>query len=220
MPNTKKKTYLLWSAMVLVILLTGCGPTKVKEDNPEAEQHQEKKPNELSEKDKNTITEDIEALFAETWDRQHYKIDNISVQFLNDQDEGEKTSIDANVSYTMTLIRDPEDSPLIRGMKEALAKIKPDDERKIAQDMIDGYLKEKEPYYNKELQLSHPLKVEVIDNGNSELEYQLFYPVTNGEEVTLHPAREYFLGNFKEDEAAQQKMGEDMIHEEIARAKE
>jgi len=219
MPKTKKQTYLLWSAMVLVILLTGCGPTKVKEDKPEAEQHQEKKPNELSEKDKNTITEDIKALFSETWDRQHYRIDNILVQFLNEQDEGEKTSIDANISYTMTLIRDPADSPLIKGMKEALAKTKPDDERKIAHDMIDGYLKEKEPEFNQEQQLSLPLKVAVTDNGNDDLEYQLLYPVVNGDEVTLHPAREYFSGNFKEDEAVQEKMGGDMVHEEIARAK-
>ncbi|MGG3281328.1 hypothetical protein [Paenibacillus solani] len=218
MPKTKKKTYLLWSAIVLVILLTGCGPTKVKEDKPEAEQ-QEKGAHKLSDKDKNIITEDIKSLFAETWDPQHYRIDNISVQFLNEQDEGDKTSVDANVSYTMTLIRNPADSPLIRGMKEALAKIKPDDERKIAQDMIDGYLKEKEPEFNQEQQLSLPLKVEVTNNGNDDLEYQLLYPVTNGEEITLHPAREYFLENFKEDEAAQEKMGEDMINEEITRAK-
>ncbi|KOP65575.1 hypothetical protein AMS62_10200 [Bacillus sp. FJAT-18019] len=218
MPKTKKKTYLLWSAIVLFILLTGCGPTKVKEDKPEAEQ-QEKGAHELSDKDKNIITEDIKTLFSETWDRQHYRIENISVQFLNGKDEGDKTIIDANVSYTMTLIRDPADSPLIRGMKEALAKIKPDDERKIAQDMIDGYLKEKEPEFNKEQQLSLPLKVEVTETGNSALEYQLLYPVTNGEEVTLHPAREYFLENFKENEAAQERMGEDMVNEEIARAK-
>lgn len=218
MPKTKKKTYLLLSAIMLVILSTGCGPTKVKEDKPEAEQ--EKGPHELLEKEKKMITEDIEALFSETWDRQVYRIDNVSVQFLNEKDEGDKTLIDANVSYTMTLIRNPEDSPLIKGMKEALAKIKSDDERKIAQDMIDGYLKEKEPEFNQEQQLSLPLKVEVTDTGNSDLEYQLLYPVTNGEEVTLHPAREYFLENFKEDEAAQERMGEDMINEEIARAKE
>ncbi len=77
-----------------------------------------------------------------------YSFDNFSFDFLNEKLDNGQVSVDVNVHVDMTLVRHPVDSPYVQGMKVALLKIQDDDEKAIAEEEINNYLKEVEQYYN------------------------------------------------------------------------
>lgn len=77
-----------------------------------------------------------------------YVFDNYNITVHNLTEEGAKTYVDIDVLVDMTLIRNPQDSPYVKGMKAAVDAIIDDTEKDIAQQEYDAYLQKVMPYYN------------------------------------------------------------------------
>jgi len=77
-----------------------------------------------------------------------YSFDNYEITVHNETDEGDTLSVDIDVLVDMTLIRNPQESPYVIGMKTAVEEITDDAEKEIAQQELDAYLQKVMPYYN------------------------------------------------------------------------
>ncbi len=77
-----------------------------------------------------------------------YAFDNYDITVHNQTEKGDALYVDVDVLVDMTLIRNPEDSPYMMGMKAALDEIAGAEENEIAQQEYDAYLQKIMPYYN------------------------------------------------------------------------
>jgi len=77
-----------------------------------------------------------------------YAFDNYDITVHNQTEKGDALYVYVDVLVDMTLIRNPEDSPYMMGMKAALDEIAGAEEKEIAQQEYDAYLQNIMPYYN------------------------------------------------------------------------
>ncbi len=85
--------------------------------------------------------ENIEQNYAEV-----YAFDNYDITIHNETEENGTLSVDVLVD--MTLIRNPQESPYVLGMKTAVDEIANTAEKEFAQQKLDAYLEMVMPYYN------------------------------------------------------------------------
>lgn len=212
-----KLVCLLLFVVLFGFLLCGCGITLNKETISNEVNNVEitNTSKSLTDNQAKIIFKDIHELILSTYSSETYKLDNFAIEFENEKNEENKVLVDVNVDFDMTLIRHPENSPLIKGMKKALSEINNDKEKEIALKTIDGFLKEIIPEYNKTNRNMFNLRMELEDGSKSNLKYKLFYLLENAGQVAMHPAKEYFEENFKEDANEKEKMGFDLVKEEL-----
>lgn len=89
------------------------------------------------------VVENIEENYEDV-----YAFDNYNITVHNQTEEGEKVYVDIDVLVDMTLIRNPQDSPYVKGMKTAVDEIADATEKDIAQQEYDAYLEKVMPFYN------------------------------------------------------------------------
>ncbi|MEK3785444.1 hypothetical protein [Paenibacillus sp. FSL K6-1230] len=170
----------------------------------------------LSAEQAKTIFKDIQDLYSSIYNSDINKLENFTIAFSNEQKQGTATFIDADVEVDMTLIRHPEDSPLIQGMKKAIAEIKNDADQARAETTMEGYLKEMEAEYKQTARVNAPMQIELNTSNAGDFAYTLYYLVENGGEITKYPAKEYFEDHFKENAVDKEQQGYDLIKQELA----
>lgn len=89
------------------------------------------------------VVENIEQKYAGV-----YAFDNYDITIHNETEEDGTLSVDIDVLVDMTLIRNPQDSPYVLGMKAAVDEISDAAEKEFAQQELDAYLQMVMPYYN------------------------------------------------------------------------
>lgn len=226
MKQSKRYFIVLMAVLCAGALLGGCmaGSDDKQQANEPQETDGQKALNEqitntatsLSTEQGKAIFKDIQDLYLSIYNSDINKLENFTVVFSNEQKQGTTTSIDADVEVDMTLIRHPEDSPLIQGMKKAIAEIKNDADKARAETIMEGYLKEMEAEYKQTARVIAPMQIELNTNNESNFAYTLYYLVENGGEITKYPAEEYFEDNFKENAADKEQQGYDLIKQELA----
>lgn len=77
-----------------------------------------------------------------------YAFDYYDITVHNQTEAGDVLYVDVDVLVYMTLIRNPEDSPYVMGMKLALDAIEGAAEKEIAAQAYNAYLQKVMPYYN------------------------------------------------------------------------
>ena len=78
-----------------------------------------------------------------------YSFDNVEVWLERDQiDEDGNIVVDVTVSAIRTLIRDPEKSPLVKGMRAAMEEYEDPEEKEAARQIIEARLEDIGQYYN------------------------------------------------------------------------
>lgn len=226
MKQSKKLFTVLMAVLCAGALLGGCmtGSNDKEQAHEPQESNGEQALNEqitntatsLSTEQGKAIFKDIQDLYLSIYNSDINKLENFTVVYSNEQKQGTTTSIDADVEVDMTLIRHPEDSPLIQGMKKAIAEIKNDADKARAETTMEGYLKEMEAEYKQTTRVIAPMQIELNTNNENDFAYTLYYLVENGGEITKYPAKEYFEDNFKENAADKEQQGYDLIKQELA----
>lgn len=89
------------------------------------------------------VVENIEQNYAEV-----YAFDNYDITIHNEIEEDGMLGIDIDVLVDMTLIRNPQDSPYVSGMKAVVDEIEDATEKEFAQQELYAYLEMVMPYYN------------------------------------------------------------------------
>ncbi len=96
-------------------------------------------------------------------------------------------------------------------MLEKLMKL-----RKAGVQMIDGYLKEMKPYYNKTDRSAFPLRLIFDKDSKGEFKYELFYLLSISEQITVHPVQAYFEQHFAENREEKEQLGYGMMKDELS----
>lgn len=220
MVKINKILILLLSMIILGLYLGGCEVNNSKKSiSKEVEKDKIiNNTKSLTREEAKVILQDIKKLCEISFEKESYTLENFEIKFTNEKIKNNNTVIDVNIGYDVTLIRHPLNSPLIKGMMQVLSELEDEKEKEIAQNTIDGYLKEMLPEYNLTERLNNEFKLELKKKNKNNLEYDLFYPEMIGGEVTMYPAEEYYIKNFKEDKSKREEMGIKIIKEELSRS--
>lgn len=146
----------------------------------------------------NQIATEVRDAFQKGYDGR-YRIDNEQFDFtlLN---KGDKVWYVVKMTSVWTMIRQPEDDPMIQGMYEAKEQFKTSKERKEAQAIIDGFVAEL-GYMGSEVTTNY-VSVKCRTTG-----YELYYgDIRNNEQLT--PLKDAFP---KEDIEKRKQGGRDAI---------
>lgn len=197
-----KKFWIIVLASILI--LTGCSQEDEKvNDNIIIENTS----NKLSENEAVKYAKDIQKIMMET-----YKGINSLENFKFIFEDG-KNGIDVTVESDWTTIRKPEENPILLGMKEKVEKLKDEKEKKMAEELVEGFLKEFEGEYQTTQRIEEKLILEKRDS--KEGEYEVFYPEEINGKITLYPMKEYYDENFKEDFEQRKELGRTTLLERL-----
>ncbi|HIS62738.1 MAG TPA: hypothetical protein IAC14_10960 [Candidatus Scybalomonas excrementigallinarum] len=197
-----KKFWIIVLASILI--LTGCSQEDEKvNDNIIIENTS----NKLSENEAVKYAKDIQKIMMET-----YKGINSLENFKFIFEDG-KNGIDVTVESDWTTIRKPEENPILLGMKEEVEKLKDEKEKKMAEELVEGFLKEFEGEYQTTQRIEEKLILEKRDS--KEGEYEVFYPEEINGKITLYPMKEYYDENFKEDFEQRKELGRTTLLERL-----
>lgn len=197
-----KKFWIIVLASILI--LTGCSQEDEKvNDNIIIENAS----NKLSENEAVKYAKDIQKIMMET-----YKGINSLENFKFIFEDG-KNGIDVTVESDWTTIRKPEENPILLGMKEEVEKLKDEKEKKMAEELVEGFLKEFEGEYQTTQRIEEKLILEKRDS--KEGEYEVFYPEEINGKITLYPMKEYYDENFKEDFEQRKELGRTTLLERL-----
>ena len=78
----------------------------------------------------------------------YYTFNNLGMLIYNESYVDGIYSFDVDVSVDMTLIRNPEDSPLVKGMKQKALMLTNELENSVSQEVLRKYLAQVSQYYN------------------------------------------------------------------------
>lgn len=148
----------------------------------------------LSEQNTTQILNQIKADIVQSYEGV-YAFENYEVIIMEAKQSEVNYSINVDVVVDMILIRNPEQSPLILGMKEAADLIENPQEKELAYEVIDEYLREFMTYYNVPIQTGFSYQVQLSDGekqAKSKLEGMQFFHRTETEEgdIMLTPVEE------------------------------
>lgn len=197
-----KKFWIIVLASILILI--GCSQEDEKvNDNIIIENTS----NKLSENEAVKYAKDIQKIMMET-----YKGINSLENFKFIFEDG-KNGIDVTVESDWTTIRKPEENPILLGMKEEVEKLKDEKEKKMAEELVEGFLKEFEGEYQTTQRIEEKLILEKRDS--KEGEYEVFYPEEINGKITLYPMKEYYDENFKEDFEQRKELGRTTLLERL-----
>ncbi|TVX97148.1 hypothetical protein [Cohnella terricola] len=170
----------------------------------------------LSAEQAEVVYQDIVGLLLSTYPQKSDRVENVSLLFSDYHIEGSVISVDVTADADLTSITAPEDRPVIIGMSKALSEANDEKLGEAGKQMIEGYLKEMEPYYNKTDRSSFPLRLTFDKDNKKNFNYELFYLLTVSGQTTMHPAKAYFEQHFEENSEEKEQLGYDMMKEELA----
>lgn len=157
------------------------------------------------------IYQDVLALEQELCD-QINEIENSRIIYLTEETKENAVFIRAVFEADYTVIRKPEDHPMIQGMYEAADELLTEQEKKAADAYIDGHLKELYPLYQQTNRV--PLDVVVKLDADSS-GYQLYYPYVENNKEKLKPLHKYAVKNWKEDPKQMKRMGRKILLDNV-----
>lgn len=154
-----------------------------------------------------------------------YKLDNFRAIFVDVDDQ--QNYVDVDVIADMTLTSNPTDTAYIQGMKEAVAAIKDENEKVIAQNELDEYIAEQMSEYNVADETTFCYRLEIpnlttyMDDITS---YEVFYrtDITEDESILVpvpeNPQTVKFLANEEDGRKVIAEVIEENITGNLARA--
>lgn len=141
------------------------------------------------------------------------KIENSRMVFLSEETKEQEVFIRAVFEADYTLVRKPENHPMIQGMYEAVEELLADQEKQAADAYIDGHLKELYPSYQKKQRVPMEVVVKIDERDGSR--YQLYYPFVKNNKEKLKPLHKYAVTYWKEDPKKMRQLGRDMLLENV-----
>lgn len=117
-----------------------------------------------------------------------YKLDNFRAIFVDVDDQ--QNYVDVDVIADMTLTSDPTNTAYIQGMKEAVAAIKDENEKVIAQNELNEYIAEQMSEYNVADETTFCYRLEIPDLTtymDDITNYEVFYrtDITEDESILV-----------------------------------
>lgn len=153
------------------------------------------------------IAEDIQNIISSS-KKGIYKIDNFLFFFDKEEIDNEDRVFYIKVTADWTMVREPENDPVIKGMYQVYNEIQNEKEKQEAKDIINGFLVEIQSEYMLIETLTYEVIAVVSGSGNEG--YKLYYPLVRDQEETLIPLNEYFT---VEDSNAKMELGKNTILE-------
>ena len=194
--------------LAITLMLTGCGKDNKKESNTIIIENTS---NKLSQEQANKYAKSIQTIIVETYIGIN-SIENFKVIFEDEKDKIDK--INVTVESDWTVIRKPEENPVILGMKEEIKALKNEKEKQLAEEIMEGFLKEFEAEYQKTQRIKEKLVLE--KKASEKEEYEIFYPEIIDGKSTLYPMKEYYDKNFKEDVEQRKELGHNTLLERLS----
>ena len=148
-----------------------------------------------------------------------YSYDNVEVWLERDQiDEDGNIVVDVTVSAIRTLIRDPEKSPLVKGMRAAMEEYEDPEEKEAARQIIEARLEDIGQYYNvpDDYPTGYCYRVYIsrLDiSGTAAAEYEFYHRTDLCDEsiLTKMEENEIFTETFTEED------GREFVRDEVQR---
>lgn len=148
-----------------------------------------------------------------------YSFDDVEVMLYNQSEEDGRLVVDVEVGAIMTLIRDPLESPYVRGMEVAMEEFEDPDEKEAARQILDAYLEDAGQYYNVPGDYATGFCYRVCISGldrsdSAALEYEFYHRSGPDDDPTLTKMAEHevFTEVFAEED------GREFMMEEVERA--
>lgn len=192
-----------------IILLIGCAVKEVTLNENINIDHCKEITIELA----NQIAENISITMTDS-QKDIYKINNFSFTFSDEKQDEDTVTINIKAESDWTLIRDPKQSPVIRGMFSAKEQLQSQREKELAQNVIDGFLAEMMPEYEQTQHMETLLVVKFAINNKSE--YNLLYNANFDGEDHWYDYSEYCTEFLKEDSEQKEKLGEETLKDWVA----
>lgn len=158
------------------------------------------------------IAEEIREITTET-QKDIYSLDNFFIKFENEKEVEGKLMVDITAESDWTIIRKPEENPIIIGMREAQSSLKTEKEKEKAEVFISGFLAEMQEEYDKKTErIPEYLKIRLDSESES---YELLFPEVLNGETTLYSMKEYYDKNYKENRKEKIELGRNTLLEQM-----
>ncbi len=151
------------------------------------------------------VQTDIEKSYAGV-----YTFDNYDVKLIEAEQEDGSYIINLDIMADMTLIRNPEQCPMIIGMKDAASLIEDSFEKERANDVISEYLDEFMQYYDVPIQTGFLYQVHIPTSSNYSknrvMDMQIYHRIDlEDEKVLLTPIEmnPFFTEMMEENDGAE-----------------
>lgn len=169
----------------------------------------------LDQNQADTISDYLEYCIVNKYEG-YYNFDDFRVIFHNEQYLDDIYSVDVDVITDMTLIRNPEDSAVVSGMKQEVQRLATTRQNNMAQNVLDNYLDEVSEYYNKPVETGFLFRINIaaatVDGVNTATEFDSFHRVDAEDGVILTPASQ----NEVFTEIGTKEDGKNLLSAEIA----
>lgn len=156
----------------------------------------------LTEEDADKIASEIIQIMTQS-KQGIYKMKNFKFEFMDDTTTNQGNSWIVKVDSEWILIREPEDSPVIKGMVEAKEKLQSIEQKEKAQEIINGYLAEMSPLLNESEKMEWTLKIVRTSNDK----FDILYCLRKDEKENWIKLRDYCNKYWREDEKEKRKLG-------------
>ena len=203
-----KKNWIIFLCICSILSLVGCGFSynKNKTEDIIINNNSEK----LTEKQAEKYAKTIQDITIET-QKGIYLIEDFEITFQDGNGE-----IDVTVESDWTMTRKPEENPVLLGMEEEMEKLEDEQEKEVAQKVIEGFKKELEGDYQ-ENKTKHKVEetLKLIQKDTEKGEYDIFYPEQVDGKITLYPMKEYYDQNYKQDPEQRKELGRKTLLERL-----
>ena len=148
-----------------------------------------------------------------------YSYDNVEVRLERDQiDEDGNIVVDVTLGAIRTLIRDPEKSPLVQGMRAAVEEFEDTEEKEAARQIVEARLEDIGQYYN--VPNDYPTgycyrvyisRLDISDTAAAEYEFYHRTDLCDESILTKMEEHETFTETFTEED------GREFVRDEVQR---
>lgn len=212
----KERLFSRWiiTALLAALLTAGCGVNKSESMAPLPEEIKISDSCQwLTAQRAESVFQDIKDL-RETFAEGIGKVENPTIVFSKESKKEDTITVEADFEADYTIIRKPDDNPIIQGMYEAKKNLKLKKEKEFAEKCIQGYLTEMNATY--QVTERYPTTVIVKFNTKDKPEhYELFYDLVTEGKSNLAPFRQYAMENWKENVQERRQMGNEVLLENV-----
>ena len=198
----------IFYVVVVLLSLVGCASSYNKNETEDiiVNNNSEK----LTKKQAKKYAKTIQDIMIET-QKGIYSIEDFELTFQDGDGE-----IDVTVESDWIMTRKPEENPVLLGMEEEMEKLEDEQEKEVAQKVIEGFKKELEGDYQ-ENKTKHKVEetLKLIQKDTEKGEYDIFYPEQVDGKITLYPMKEYYDQNYKEDPEQRKELGRKTLLENL-----
>ena len=223
----RKLKHLLILLVVIVLTLTVTGCSKKKDDKSNEKGENQGAQSEaadnievvlkdditvLSKDMANSISKEIKEIMTSTQEGVH-RLENFTITFDRQTSKDDGIYLDATVDVDWITLRKPEETPVIIGMNQALEELETEEEKKKAEEIISGFIVNMDAVNTVE---RIPSYLKIRFDKEDQTKYELLVAETwDEEDSVLHPMKEYYEENYKENWDEKVKLGKDTLLENM-----